>query len=121
MGFLRRSIKRDCLRASANGNHYPFGQLDALHARADLLSTFVNGGAAKKSIGSKLAHDHEGLANSVRGDFHRELHDAHCIKEVMRRRGEIRHGPLGVARNQHFRHQEIRTYEVWGMRLYRGP
>ncbi len=83
LGFLRRSIKRDCLPVPANGKSYSVGQLDEHHAGPDLLNMLVNVGAGKKSISSKLAHDHEGLENSVRGDFHRELHDAHCIKAVI--------------------------------------
>ncbi len=44
---------------------FPVGQLDELNARADLLNMLINVGAAKKSVGSKLARDHKGLANSV--------------------------------------------------------
>ncbi len=63
MGFLRRPIKRDCLRASANGKPYPAGQLNELHARVDLLNMLVNVGAAK------LAHDHEGCRTVYQAIF----------------------------------------------------
>ncbi len=70
VGFLRPSIKRDCLRTSANSNPYPVGQLDELHERADLLNMLFNVGRAKKKVGSE--HDRKGRANKVRGDIHRE-------------------------------------------------